>query len=41
MVSKALVTEVREGQVAVFFMVLILGLILLNLHLGRQESSRS
>jgi hypothetical protein len=40
-VSKALVTKVRESQVAVFFMILILGLILSNWHLGRQESSRS
>jgi hypothetical protein len=40
-VSRALVTKVSEGQVAVFFVILMLGLILLIWNLGRQKSFRS
>jgi hypothetical protein len=34
-VSRALVTKVSEGQVAVFFVILILGVFMLIWHLGR------
>jgi hypothetical protein len=40
-VSRNLITIFSEGQVAVFFVILILGLILVFWHLGKQKSSRS
>jgi uncharacterized protein YifE (UPF0438 family) len=40
LVSRNLITKISEGQIAVFLVILILGLILLIWHLGRQKSSR-